>query len=119
MARYLDRYSQQQQEAIPLTERNSGNLSALPSYATISKQWKEAVEFITFHRLHVRSEDLNRLQTIVTHNRCKYARKLSYQILLPEYSQEQGRCMETNEEQEANNHVFTQSIADLFSILKQ
>jgi hypothetical protein len=119
MVIYLDRYSGQQQEGIPLIGKHSGKSSALPSYATISKQWKEAVEFVTFHRLDVRNEDLGQLRTIVTHNRCKYVRKLSYKILLPEYSQEQGRCMETNEEQETNNDVFTQSIVDLFSILKQ
>jgi hypothetical protein len=119
MVIYLDRYALQQPEGIPQLGEHSGKSSALPSYATISKQWKEAVEFVTFHRLDVRSEDLSRLRTIVTHNRCKYVRKLSYQILLPQYPQDQGRRMETNEEQEANNIVFTESIADLFSILKQ
>ncbi|KAF1946510.1 hypothetical protein EJ02DRAFT_367313 [Clathrospora elynae] len=119
MVIYLDRYSRQEQEGIPLTGKHSGKSSALPSYATISKQWKEAVEFVTFHRLDVRSEDLSLLRTIVTPNRCKYVRRLSYKILLPEYSEEQGKRMETIEEQEANNEVFTQSIVDLLSILRQ
>lgn len=119
MVTFLDRYPDR--EGVPniLQQRLVVKSSALPPFAIISKQWKEAVEFITFHRLDIRSEDLGELRTIVTRNRCKYLRNLKYSILLPEYPEEQGNLMESSEEQEANNDIFTHSIAELFSTLKQ
>jgi hypothetical protein len=94
-------------------------MSALPPYATISKQWKDAVEFIKFHRLSIKSDDLSQLRVIVTNNHCKYLQRLSYVILLPAYSKEQDRHMETKEEQKFYNEIFTQGIVDLFYILSQ
>jgi hypothetical protein len=94
-------------------------LSALPPYATISTQWKEAVEFIAFHQLDIRSEDIGDRRTIVTRNRCKYLRNLNYSILLPEYPEGQGNRMESSEEQQVNNDKFTDSIAEIFSTLRQ
>ena len=119
MVMFLDRYPDR--EGIPniLQQRVVVKSSTLPPFATISSQWKEAVEFITFHRLDIKSEDLGELRTIVTRNRCKYLRNLKYSILLPEYPEEQGNRMESSEEQETNNEIFTHSIAELFSTLRQ
>jgi hypothetical protein len=113
----LDRYPNQQ--SVPNIEQSGIGPSALPPYATISKQWKEAVEFVIFHRLSIRSGDLSQLQAIVTNNRCKYLRKLGYTIVLPEYSKEKGKSVKTKEEQQCCNETFTQGIIDLFSILSQ
>ncbi|KAL1794556.1 hypothetical protein ACET3X_006372 [Alternaria dauci] len=121
MVMFLDRYPEL--EGVPniSQQRLAGNFksSVLPPFATISTQWKEAVEFITFHRLEIRSDNLGELRTIVTGNRCKYLRNLNYRILLPEYPEEQGNRAESSEEQQANNTVFTHSIAELFSTLRQ
>lgn len=114
---YLDRYPNQQD--VPNIQQQGVPPSALPPYATISAQFKEAVEFITFHRLRIGNDELDAFRAIVTQHRCKYVRRLAYTVLLPEYPQERGNCLETSEEQDANNEVFTQSIADLFSILRQ
>ncbi|CAN9361724.1 unnamed protein product [Alternaria alternata] len=119
MVMFLDRYPDREGVPNTLQQRVVVKSSALPPFATISSQWKEAVEFITFHRLDIRSEDLGELRTIVTRNRCKYLRNLKYSILLPEYPEEQGNRMESSEEQETNNEIFTHSIAELFSTLRQ
>lgn len=119
MVTFLDRYPQREGVSNILQQRLVVNSSALPPYATISKQWKEAVEFITFHRLDITSADLGELQTIVTRNRCKYLRKLSYSILLPTYSTEQSNRVEAQKEDQNNNKVFTESISNLFSSLRQ
>jgi hypothetical protein len=113
----LDRYPNQQ--SVPNIEQSGIGPSALPPYAAISKQWKEAVEFVTFHRLSIWSGDLSQLQAIVTNNRCKYLRKLGYTIVLPKYSKERGKSVETKEEQQCSNGTFTQRIIDLFSVLSQ
>jgi hypothetical protein len=113
----LDRYPNQQ--SVPNIEQSGIGPSVLPPYATISKQWKEAVEFVTFHRLSIWSGDLSQLQAIVTNNRCKYLRKLGYTIVLPKYLKERGRSVETKEEQQCSNGTFTQGIIDLFSVLSQ
>jgi hypothetical protein len=102
-----------------IRQQSHPSSSALPPYATISKQWKEAVEFVTFHRLNIKSVDLDQLRAIVTNNRFKYLRRLSYTIMLPAYSNEQGRHIESKEEQAISNDIFTQGIVDLFSILSQ
>jgi hypothetical protein len=115
---YLDRYPTQLHTP-NIRQQSHLSTSALPPYATISKQWKEAVEFVTFHRLNIKSDDLGQLRAIVTNNRCKYVRRLSYTIVLPAYSKEQGRHIESKEEQAISNGVFTQGIVDLFSILSQ
>jgi hypothetical protein len=116
---FLDQYPDR--EGVPniLQQGVVFKSSALPPFATTSSQWKEAVEFITFHRLDIKSEDFGELRIIVTRNRCKYLRNLKYSILLPEYPEEQSNRMESSEEQETNNEVFTHSIAELFSTLRQ
>lgn len=66
---FLDQYPDREGVPNVLQQGVVVKSSALPPFATISSQWKEAVEFITFHRLDIKSEDLGELRTIVTLNR--------------------------------------------------
>lgn len=117
---YLERYPGQAQA--PILEQH-GHHSELPPYATISSRWREAVEFVTFHRLfiksHGKSHELSQLEAMVTGNRAKYLKKLSFEIILPEYSEESCGNIESTEEQQCNNEAFTQAIADLFSLVRK
>ncbi|KAF2126083.1 carbohydrate-binding module family 50 protein [Dothidotthia symphoricarpi CBS 119687] len=114
---YLERYPNQPQ--VPIIEQQSREPSKLPPYAMISSHWREAVEFVTFHRLLIKSDELSQLRAIVTGNRRKYLTKLRFIILIPEYSEEQCGRVESKEEQQSNNECFTQIIVDLFSTLRQ
>ncbi|KAF2856400.1 hypothetical protein T440DRAFT_439430 [Plenodomus tracheiphilus IPT5] len=113
----LDRYPDQAQ--IPNIQQQSRDPSKLPQYATISSHWKEAVELVTFHRLLVKSDELTQVRAIVTRNRRRYLTRLRYTILLPEYSEESCGRVESTEDQQSNNKVFTQAIIDLFSTLRE
>ncbi|PZC88980.1 hypothetical protein A1F95_10613 [Pyrenophora tritici-repentis] len=113
---YLERYPGQEQA--PILEQ-CGHHSKLPQYATISSHWKEAVEFVTFHRLHIKSHELSQLEAMVTGNRIKYLTRLSFEIILAEYSEESCGRVESTEEQQCNDEAFTQAIADLFSLVRK
>jgi hypothetical protein len=93
---YLERYTIQQ--GVPTIQQQSPEPSELSPYVTISKQWKEAIELITFHQLRIRSDELNQFRVIVTHHRRKYLRRLSYEMLLIDYSEEKSRQVEAKEE---------------------
>jgi hypothetical protein len=99
-------------------ERDSGqqntdpsrlSTSELPPYATISKQWKEAIEVLTSYRLRIRRDEHNQPQATVTRHRRKYLRRLSYEV---------SRQVECKEEEQSNNEAFTQGIKDFFSPLR-
>jgi hypothetical protein len=114
---YLERYTIQQ--GVAIIQQQSPEPSELPPYATISKQWKEAIDLVTLHQLRIRSDELNQFRAIVTHHRRKHLCRLSYEILLTEYSEEKFRQVESKEEQESNNEAFAQGIKDLVYILRQ
>ena len=113
---YLERYPDQAQ--VPII-RQYGHHSKLPPYATISSHWREAVEFVTFHRLFIKSHELSQLEAMVTGNRPKYLARLSFEITLSEYSEESWGQVELIEEQQCNNKASTQGIAALYSFLRK
>jgi len=112
----LERYPGQSQA--PIIEQQ-GDQSQLPPYATISSRWREAVEYVTFHRLSIKSHELSQLEAMVTGNRPQYLKRLSFEITLPEYSEESCGRVESIEEQQCNDEAFTQAIADLFSLVRK
>ncbi|KAH6629734.1 hypothetical protein C7974DRAFT_472456 [Boeremia exigua] len=116
IALYLDRYPDQAQ--VPVIEQ-CGNHSKLPPYATISSRWREAVEFVTFHRLFIKSHELSQLEAMVTGSRPRYLTKLSFEITLSEYSAERCGHVESAEEQHCNDDAFTQAIVNLFTLVKK
>lgn len=113
---YLERYPNQAH--VPII-RQYGHHSKLPPYATISSHWREAVEFVTFNRLSIRSHELSQLEAMMTGNRPKYLTRLSFEITLPEYSEERCGHVESKEEQQCNDQALTQAIADLFSLVRK
>jgi hypothetical protein len=113
---YLERYPDQAQV---LMIRQYGHHSELPPYTTISSPWIEAVEFVTFHRLSIKSHELSQLEAMVTGNRPKYLTRLSFEITPSEYSEESYGHVESTEEQQCNDEAFTQAIADLFSLVRK
>ena len=92
--------------------------SQFPRLANLNHLWKEAVETITFRHLVIKSDELDTFQSIVTGNRRKYLAKISFTVLLPEYSYEACACVESRDEQRLNDEAFTKGICDLFAILK-
>lgn len=70
----------------------------ISSYATVSRSWKEAVEVLTYRTLTIRSNEIRQFRAIVTNNRRRYVKELSYKALLPDYSEEAcGRHDRTKE----------------------
>lgn len=106
------------QQRVPLLLQECTKDSKLPPYATLSRQWKNAVEFITFRSLKVWSDRLSDFRTHVTGNRRNYLTRLVYDIVLPEYPKEVYGHVETAQEQQANSEAFTRAISDLFATLK-
>ncbi|KAH7396141.1 hypothetical protein BKA66DRAFT_566646 [Pyrenochaeta sp. MPI-SDFR-AT-0127] len=92
--------------------------SQFPRLAGLNSRWKEAVEAITFRNLGIKTNELDTLQSIVTGNRLKYLAKISFTVLLPEYSDEACAREESEDEQRHNDEAFTKGICDLFAVLK-
>ena len=113
---YLKRYEGQSQ--YPVRRRQSREPSNFQLYATLSRPWKKAVELVTFHSLGIKSNELSHFHAIMTGNRRKFLTNLSYEILLPEYCKEARDRVESDDEKRLNDESFTQSIYNLFSILK-
>jgi hypothetical protein len=86
-------------------------------YATVSREWRSAVERHSFSTLHLNQSRLADFARIVTGPRCHAVRRLRFDIVLNAYSTELRGCFETREEQERNNEVFTEAIQTLFSHL--
>lgn len=118
IALYLDRYEDHPLQLPAIDQQESGTSKLLP-FATISSRWREAVEYIIFHRLRITSHDLSQFQAIVTGNRRSYLKRLRFTVILPEYPEERCAFVESEEEQQSNNECFTQAVIDLFSTLKQ
>lgn len=86
---YLERYEGQSQYLV--LQQESREPSKFPSYATLSRPCREAVELVTFHSLRIKSDELSHFQAIMTGNRHRFLTNLSYKVLLPEYSEACGR----------------------------
>ena len=113
---HLERYEGQSQ--LPVFEQQSGRSSKFPPYSTLSRPWKEAIELVTFNNLRLKSNELGLFRAIMTGNRRRFLSNLSYEILLPEYSEEACGRVESDDEKRVNDESFTQGIRNLFSILK-
>jgi hypothetical protein len=125
IASYLDRYRDEEEEKrkeydwIGEPKQSVQSSSVLPDYATLSNQWRKAVETITFQSLIVGSDELNEFKSIVTDDRRRHVARLSYR-LVPE-DDEQARTIRdaTSEEKKSLfEKVINQPLSELFSILK-
>lgn len=117
---FAERYPDQEKwgSAIGQSFQPDGPPSQFPRLAILNRTWKEAVETITFHRLGVKSDDLESLQSIVTGNRRNYLSWISFKAELPTYSEEAYEHKESRLDRHANNEAFTKTISDLFTVLR-
>ncbi len=93
--------------------------SELPGYATISRPWQQAIESRTFRSLHFKSTELPDVVKILTFShRKQLLSSLTYDVVLPTYTDNQCAKFETAEDMQRNNEAFTQAIHGLFQFLK-
>jgi hypothetical protein len=91
----------------------------LAAYATISSSWKPVIEALTFRELQMDSANrLTQLGNVVTYNRRAAIRKVVFTVLLPEYGVEEYGRVESDEDRQRNNAVFTKSLRFLFQTLR-
>ena len=95
--------------------------SQFPRLAILNRAWKEAVEYITFRRLHISTEnDLENFHEIVTGNRRKYVSQISFTERSPEYSESRYTLPEASRRnQNKYNENFTTKLEDLEEILRK
>jgi hypothetical protein len=91
----------------------------LALYATVSSSWKPVIEAFTFRELQIDSADrLTQLGDTVTYNRRATVRGIIFTVLLPEYGVEEYGLIESDEDRQRNNAVFTRSLQSLFQTLR-
>ena len=89
----------------------------LINYVTVSRSWQYAVERRTFRRIKLKSTDLEFFRnTFVGHRRAALA-DLSYDVILPTYSDHQCARFETEEDKRSNNEALTEAIHGLFFVM--
>ena len=117
---FAERYPDQEQRASAIGQsfEPDGSPSQFPCLAILNRTWKEAVETITFHRLGIKSDELESLQSIVTGNRRNYLSWISFEAVLPTYPEEAYGHKESRLDQHANNEAFTKAISNLFTVLR-
>ena len=77
----------------------------------------DAVERCTFRRIKLKSTDLEFFRnTFVGHRRAALA-DLSYDVILPTYSDHQCARFETEEDKRSNNEALTEAIHGLFFVM--
>lgn len=116
---FAERYPAQEKwgSAIGQSYQPDGPPSQFPRLAILNRTWKEAVENITFHRLSVKSDELELLQSVVTGNRRNHLSWISFEAELPTYSEEAYEHKESLFDRHANE-AFTKSISDIFTVLR-
>ena len=90
----------------------------LPPYATISRQWQEAIETITFRRVELISPDLPYFERIMFKHRRNILRTLSVEIVLPMYSDMACAKPEDEVDKQANNRAFSSAVKDILGLLR-
>lgn len=92
--------------------------SKLPPYATVCKTWQWHIEQRTFRGINLLSTELEYFSKVMTGNRKAALRAVQYHIVLPEYDDAACEVVETEEDREVNNSVFTTAIVELFRVVK-
>jgi hypothetical protein len=91
----------------------------LAEYATISHSWKSVIEAFTFRDLKINSTDrLHQINDIVTYDRRGATRQIDFTVLLPEYGEDTYGVIESEEDKQRNNAVFTESLRRFFQTLR-
>lgn len=92
--------------------------SRLPLYATVCKGWARHFERRTFKSIRLKSSELDAFSTIMKDRRITCLSRLTYEVVLPTYSEHACAKFETRKEQDRNNAVLSEAIHGLFEILK-
>ena len=94
------------------------NSDDLPQLSTISRTWQSVIERRTMRAIDLQSTDLEDFSNIfVHHSRQAALVNLSYNVILPAYSDYQCARFETDDDQQQNNEVLTDAVHALFSLL--
>ncbi|CAF3654313.1 hypothetical protein SNK03_007420 [Fusarium graminearum] len=103
--------------------RRGYNLLEATSYATVSREWQDFFEGITFQNISLIIRDATDLDDFARltsgSNVCRRhsTRNISVIIILPPYDCEDCCEPESTDETKRNNHIFTQSMQALLGIL--
>lgn len=94
--------------------------SCLAPYATISRAWQSAIEYLTFRTIRIYSrERLQRFSDVVNCDRRKALRSIDLVIQLPDYNEDRYGEVEDHEDKHQNNRVFTNDIHYLYRTFEQ
>ncbi|KAE9362878.1 hypothetical protein N431DRAFT_565013 [Stipitochalara longipes BDJ] len=83
-------------------------------YATVSKDWQKCIEKHTFSSILLTPARLDEFDQIIRGPRRKYVRLIALDVVLDSYDDEACCRYETEEGQQKNNRLFTQTLRRLF-----
>ena len=89
----------------------------LPAYATISRSWQYAIERQTFHKICLKTTELDNFCQFLVNHRRKLLRRLKLDVILPTYTDEACAKFETEADRQSNNKVFSKAVRDLLFLL--
>ncbi|KAL9030616.1 MAG: hypothetical protein Q9196_001283 [Gyalolechia fulgens] len=114
IASYIDRHD----PGLDFFVEQQSAPSELPAYATISRPWQQAIESRTFRTLHFKSTELPYVVEILTSSHWRQLlSSLTYDVVLPTYTDNQCAKFETAEDMQRNNEAFTHAMHNLFQLL--
>lgn len=114
IASYLDRHDPD----LDFFERQNA-VSKLPPYATTSRPWQQAIESRTFWSLNFKSTELpDVIKILKSSHRKQSLCELTFDVVLPTYTDNQCAKFETAEDMQRNNEAFTHAMHALFQFLK-
>lgn len=92
--------------------------SDLPRLSALSRTWQFIIERYTMRNIYIKSTDLQEFSRIFVHpNRRAALINLSYDVVLPAYSDRQCARFETDRDKRRNNESLTDAVHSLFSLL--
>lgn len=90
--------------------------SILAPFATISRQFRNAVERRTFENVILESSELD--QGLIQERHANLISELTFNIVLPNYSDNACGRFESNKDIHLNNAAFTRAMKSLFRLIK-
>ena len=56
-----------------------------PALATVSRQWQNAIERLTFKELRIDSTEIDTFKRFLDGHRCRFLNRLKFLVVLPSY----------------------------------
>ncbi|KAI8302348.1 hypothetical protein K4K61_007996 [Colletotrichum sp. SAR11_59] len=91
-----------------------------PSIASVSERFRQAVERLTFHELHIKTSELNKFDEILSgagSYRRRFLTRLNVVVVLPEYGDHKVPTYEFAADRYANNCAATRGMHQLLYVL--